>query len=833
MASDRVIIVRIAGCGTSSGGQYEFTSRAGLSYLGNEVAGVVSDLGPQFTSEIGMFAAMGSDPTTSITMLTTATTLRAFNSRAQLPVRNAAEELVTMASYSQPTPSMTFDVSDGTALSIGNEYRVHMTTFFVTNITGNTIDALRSRGCGISPIPMTKVGESVIGATIYDARDDSPQGGVDSMPIEISTAELTAANRAAEQVIFRGIVTRASNDTSARNGNLIRIEAGSMLGYAKNAQFRPPIAQSCGIDMQRRQINIGGRFAYSMTALYAYAKFDPRTDGFVTDGFTSSATAYDALQLRQEGSGGVLMRWHNSQIVPDVTPTSETLNAASVPGVPGPYGAESGGWSFITTFVDAHYGNATLPSTGISQFENLNGQGYRFDWANGTQTETTVAVENCFLSDSPVNLIMDLLFGSHFGSFSDGYRSAQQAAWLPYDGINTVLGDLIDYPSLLAVLEGREDVFPRVQFVPWYAEEPYTPASYYVLPYDMSGDKTIGAILERIMQKLGACMLYDRGVLRFVSWASASGFPVSVIDTHLAAPAARLAFDNGACLQSVNCDVILRIGAIDQMMAKTGEIVEQPIPVVNVLLGPQQRGKQMKVGTFRQLAHGMAQAVGLTSFAFANAAIVRFSNPAAMLGVSLRNAARDLDIGQSVIVSSAFVPNAFGTMGLENAAGIVIKAARSWATPTTDYSIMLTGYLNAVSGIALISPAGRVTLVAGSDLKIADNDFTRTFPVSSSSPINDADAFEQVREISGVNPLPVQLLDEYGTLIATDTCTVDVNNSLLQFGAAPFGGAASIGDIVVLDAAANYFPATMWDAFLADNIGEVAGSQSNAREWSS
>lgn len=830
MASDRVIIVRIAGCGTSSGGQYEFTSRAGLSYLGNEVAGVVSDLGPQFTSEIGIFAAMGSDPTTSITMLTTPTTLRAFNSRAQLPVRNAANELVTMASYCQPTPSMTFDVSDGTALSIGQEYRVHMTTFFVTNITGNTIDALRSRGCGISPIPMTKVGEAVIGATIYDARDNAPQGGVDSMPITISTAEITAANRAAEEVIFRGIVTRASNDTSARNGNLIRIEAGSMLGYAKNAQFRPPIAQTSLVTFMKRFVEIGGRTAYSMTAIYVDAKFDPRTDGFATDGSTGNATAYDALQLRQEGSGGIVMRINGAGGVIDVTPTSQTLSAASVPGIPGAYaGAESGGWTFIIAFVDGTYGNATLRASGISQFENILTDAIQ--WNRSTEENQSIPTEICFLADSPVNLILDLLLGTHNGNFSDGYRAAQQAAWLPYDGIYTQPEDLIDYASLLAVLEGREDVFPRVEFVPWYAEETVVPASYYVMPYDAGADKTIGAILERIMQKLGACMLYDRGVVRFVSWASASGFPVSVIDAHLAAPAARLTFDNGACLQSANCDVMLRIDGTS--FTTSGELIEQPIPVVNVLLGPQQRGKQMKVGTFRQLTHGMPQAVALTSFAFANAAIVRFSNPAPMLGVSLRDAACDLDIGQSVIVSSAFVPNAFGTMGLENAAGIVIKAARSWATPTTDYSIMLTGYLNAVSGIALISPAGTVTLVAGNDIKIADNDFTRTFPVSSSSPINDADAFYQVRQISGVYPLPVQLLDQYGTLIATDICTVDVVNSLLQFTGAPFGGAASPGDIVVLDTAANYFPATMWDAFLADNIGEVAGSQSNAREWSS
>jgi hypothetical protein len=829
MASDRVIIVRIAGCGTQTDGQYVFTSRAGLSYLGGaEVAGVVCDLSQQFTSEIGMFAAMGSDPTTAISMLTTATTLRACNSRAQLPVRNSAREIVTIESYVQPFALMQFTVSDGTALSIGNEYRANATVFQVTNIAGNTIEALRVRGSAANPIQMTKVGDAVVGAVIYDARDASPQGGIDGLPITVSTAELSAANASDERIIFRGFVTRVSNDTSAGSSNRISIECGSLLGFAQGAQFRPPIAQATTIWSFRQQINIGGRFAYSMTALGCRAVFDPRTDGFAYDGFDPSSTAYSALQLREGSNGGILMRTVNYDGgIQNVAPASQDLIAASVPGLPIADG-ESGGWTFATTFKDAHFGNASLRGIGVAMFENaaMNQQ-----WATGIETDSDCVTEIAFLADSPVNLIVDLLLGTVNGAFgSDGFRAAQQAAWLPFDGIVTGPQDLIDYPALLAILEGREDVFPRIDYVYWFTE---TVQTFYALPYDSGADKTIGEILKRIMEKLGACMLFDRGRISFVSWAGIGAMPTIVNDTALASPAARLTFDRSACLQSVNCDVILRMLAQDQATVVTGEAVEQPIPIVNVMLGPSQRGKQMKVGTFRQLAHGLQQATGLSSFAYANAAIVRYSSPAATLGVSLRNAVRDLNVGESVIVSTAYLPNAYGTMGIENASGIVIKAARSWATPTTDYSILLTGYLNAVSGIALIAPSARIDAVVGDKLDIAAHAFTRSTGLSPGAPVNDADAFLQVREISGVYPLPVQLLDPYGTLIATDTCVVDVANSRLVFASAPFGGAASANDFVCLDTAANYFPATMWDAFQTDVVGEVAGSTSNAREWSS
>ena len=74
MASDRVVIVRVLGIGLVPGSTTpaEFTSRAGLSYLTSEVPGVVVDVGSQLSSNIEIFGALGSDPTTTFTLLSTA-----------------------------------------------------------------------------------------------------------------------------------------------------------------------------------------------------------------------------------------------------------------------------------------------------------------------------------------------------------------------------------------------------------------------------------------------------------------------------------------------------------------------------------------------------------------------------------------------------------------------------------------------------------------------------------------------------------------------------------------------------------------------------------------
>ena len=72
MLSSRVLIVRIAGVGypANLSAPLTLTSRAGLSYLpGSALEGVVSGLTSQVSSEIGLFDAIGSDPTTSFSVL--------------------------------------------------------------------------------------------------------------------------------------------------------------------------------------------------------------------------------------------------------------------------------------------------------------------------------------------------------------------------------------------------------------------------------------------------------------------------------------------------------------------------------------------------------------------------------------------------------------------------------------------------------------------------------------------------------------------------------------------------------------------------------------------
>ena len=105
MASDRVLIVRVLGIGLASGvnNAVAFTSRAGLSYLGtSEVPGVVVDVGSQLSSEIAIFGALGSDPTTAFSVLSTAVTSQLLLSRGKRPLAAADGANVTVTEYVKP-----------------------------------------------------------------------------------------------------------------------------------------------------------------------------------------------------------------------------------------------------------------------------------------------------------------------------------------------------------------------------------------------------------------------------------------------------------------------------------------------------------------------------------------------------------------------------------------------------------------------------------------------------------------------------------------------------------------------------------------------------------
>jgi hypothetical protein len=173
-------------------------------------------------------------------------------------------------------------------------------------------------------------------------------------------------------------------------------------------------------------------------------------------------------------------------------------------------------------------------------------------------------------------------------------------------------------------------------------------------------------------------------------------------------------------------------------------------------------------------------------------------------------------------------------MGVFAAAGFVLKAARSWASPATSYTIVLPGYLYAASRPAYVSVSATIAIVdVGEDIiVIEDNDFT--LPAGEAllgAPTSDADAFTQARDKMG-SPLPCQLVNANGTPYGVSAGLINVIGDTLFFDA-PLTGAVA-GDKILLDVAPA-FPVlalqASWDAFLADATGAVAGDVDLAAEW--
>ena len=151
MASDRVVIVRVLGIGLASGtnNSAAFTSRAGLSYLGvSEVPGVVVDVGSQLSSNIDIFGALGSDPTTTFTLLSTAVTSQLMLSRGKRPLLDADGANVTVTEYVPPfgVSNLGFIiVTDTTNAAPGMMLRVANTVFEVDTVWSATSLQVRRR----------------------------------------------------------------------------------------------------------------------------------------------------------------------------------------------------------------------------------------------------------------------------------------------------------------------------------------------------------------------------------------------------------------------------------------------------------------------------------------------------------------------------------------------------------------------------------------------------------------------------------------------------------------------------------------------------------------
>jgi hypothetical protein len=213
--------------------------------------------------------------------------------------------------------------------------------------------------------------------------------------------------------------------------------------------------------------------------------------------------------------------------------------------------------------------------------------------------------------------------------------------------------------------------------------------------------------------------------------------------------------------------------------------------------------------------------------------VTRYSQAAALVDVVYRDDVFDLIVGQQVAFSSDYVPNADGGMGVTLATGFVMKAARSWQTPTTAYTIALPGYLSPINRVGVYSCSGTVVSVSGSDIVIAPNDYTAPVGVATEgAPTSDAEAFDLTLSLQG-GPVAVVLRDKYGTSLGAGDSLASVNvpaNKLVNLPA--IAAAASPGDVVVLARATGQSSvATLWDAFQADTAGQVAGSAANAYKW--
>lgn len=336
--------------------------------------------------------------------------------------------------------------------------------------------------------------------------------------------------------------------------------------------------------------------------------------------------------------------------------------------------------------------------------------------------------------------------------------------------------------------------------------------------------KTVGDVLEELLKRSGLYMVYDKCKFRFGRWSARPPFPTVVNDTGLAEPKVSLTFDRNNCVQTALLKVCWR--------AEGDSPVTQSVPVNNVELGIGALGKVVNLSHWQPL--GSIENLP-TSDMFTNAVqlVTRYSQAAALVDVVYRDDVFDLVVGQQVAFSSDYVPNADGGMGVTLAAGFVMKAARSWQTPTTAYTIALPGYLSPINRVAVYSCSGTVVSVNGDDVTIAPNDFTQP-PATASigAPTSDAQAFDLSLQLQG-GPITVVLRDQYGTYQGVGALLYpgDVSGNTL-LGIPTISAVAVPGDVITLARATGQSSvATLWDAFQADTAGNVTGSAALAYKW--
>jgi hypothetical protein len=247
MASDRAIIVRIRGIGFSADEAYPLTlTSRPLSYLqSTAIEGVVTELTTQMSSEIGIFSSMGSDPTTTFSILANTQTLSVLMSRGAAEVRGFDESSIQTLNYVTPSPTPTITVTDSQTIAEGDIIRINGAAYRVTASDASTPGVIQAEmvyGSVPQPIPLRSIGDQLVGSTLYASYwqgQEYPTGGAEQQAVTISTVDIDAVSAAAETVVFRGVISRVSLQTSAGTENQIAVECMSLMGVIKNAPWAP------------------------------------------------------------------------------------------------------------------------------------------------------------------------------------------------------------------------------------------------------------------------------------------------------------------------------------------------------------------------------------------------------------------------------------------------------------------------------------------------------------------------------------------------------------------------------------------------------------------
>ena len=831
MANDRIIIVRIKGVGFASDEDHPLTmtSRAGLDYLPlSTLQGVIADLGSQFSSEIAVFGSMGSDPTTYFSVISTPETLSTIMSRGTSPVRNSSNNgAVRTSRYINPSPFATIYCDDTTLLASGDLVRIAGSAFRIVEVKSAIhFTAEYIFGSVPVPIPMQIHGTNQpLGAVINAIRLGEvvyQSGGIEQLPITISTAPVGAEGVQDEEVIFRGMVSRVSTDTSSRASNQIRIECQSIMGVIRNTPFRPVPMQFYFILEQENLSATAWDLInpIGVDNLKTESIWDPRLLGVPWELYEDPYnTRIGQMQIRKDKTGGVFYLDQVTDLLSDYYLIRTKSDADA-----GGDNVTIGGFPYL--FSDGVYAQGASASLtvdyGLSPLLPPGSLG------NGIETGSRVSEdwksEIAFWSTDPASAILDLIFGTFNGDIygTSGVRPAGMSAWIPF-GWDEVT-QIIDFGELFTMF-GSDLASTLPSMVTGIND------FGVVFPYQHGAAKTVGDVIDWVLRRSGMFMVYDRGRLRFGKWAGAGVWPTPCDDAGLAEPSISMNFDRGNALQQVEVDFA---GAI-----KTADISRQKIPVVNTDRLLSGSGKIVQLGNFVAPYGSNGGLETSQALQTAIAMIGRYSKAAAIVEVTYRDAVYDLDVGEFVTFSSAYLPNAGGTMGLVGATGFVLKAERSWKTPTTKYTLWLYNYLNAVTRLSLISASGRVSSVIDDyTIRIKEHVYSAGGMITRpGAPASDAEAFEQTRARFG-GKLPLQLLDEYGTprLLINSLVSVDLVNDYLIFDSDTFkdareGDIIVIADATVVQSQSSSGLAAMWDAFQADGSGVVLGDEALANPW--